>query len=66
MQETPIDSIRKREELKAKRNLLFRRFLQNPRETRLALEIKAIDDQVAECTELMTGNTGQSTKLPST
>jgi len=63
MHETPIDAMRKREELKAKRTLLFRRFLQNPLETRLALEIKAIDDQVAECTELINGKTGQSTKL---
>ena len=65
MEETPIDAMRKREELKAKRTLLFRRFLRNPRETRLALEIKAIDDQVAECTELMKGNTGQTAKLDS-
>jgi len=65
MEETPIDALRKCEELKAKRTLLFRRFLQNPRETRLALEIKAIDDQVAECTELMKGNTGQTAKLDS-
>jgi len=65
MQETPIDSTRKREELKAKRNLLFRRFLQNPLETHLALEIKIIDDQVAECSELMNGNTGQTTNLDS-
>ena len=63
MRETTIDALRKREKLKAKRTLLFRRFLRNPLETRLALEIKAIDDQVAECTELMKGNMGQSTKL---
>jgi hypothetical protein len=61
--ETPIDAMRKREELKAKRNLLLQRFLHNPLETHLALEIKITDDQVAECTELMNGNTGQSTKL---
>jgi hypothetical protein len=53
MHQTPIDAVRKYEELKAKRNLLFRRFLQNPLETHLALEIKIIDDQVAECTDLM-------------
>jgi hypothetical protein len=63
MHETPIDATRKREELKAKRNLLLQRFLQNPLETHLALEMKIIDDQVGECTELMNGNTGQSTKL---
>lgn len=53
MSETAINAGRKREELKAKRNLLFQRFLENPRDTRLALKIKIIDDQVAQCTEQM-------------
>jgi len=53
MPENGIDAMNKREELKAKRNLLFQRFLQNPLDTHLALEIKIIDDQVAECTELV-------------
>ena len=44
---------RNREELKAKRNLLFRLFLKNPIHTRLALEIKVIDDKLAECTQQM-------------
>jgi hypothetical protein len=51
MQETPFNAVRKREELKAERNRLFQRFLRNPRDTRLALKIKLIDDQVAACTE---------------
>jgi len=46
-----IDDRTKRDELKAKRNLLFERFLKTPFDTRLALEIKLIDDQVAECTD---------------
>jgi hypothetical protein len=50
MQEIPTDAKRKREELKAKRNLLFTQFLKNPRDIRLALKIKIIDDQVAEFT----------------
>jgi len=53
MQETAINAMRKREELKAQRNLLFKRFLRNPLDTHLALKIKVIDDQVAECTEQM-------------
>jgi hypothetical protein len=53
MSETAINARRKREELKAKRNLLFQRFLENPRETRLALKIKIIDDQVGQLTEQM-------------
>jgi len=53
MLENAIDVRRKREELKSKRNLLFQQFLKNPLDTRLALRIKTIDDQVAECTEQM-------------
>ncbi len=44
---------KKREVLTAKRDVLFAKFLRNPQEIRLALEIKLIDDQVALCTELM-------------
>ncbi len=53
MLETAIDVKRKREELKAKRNLIFARFLKDPLDTHLALEIKIIDDLVAEWTEQM-------------
>lgn len=50
----PEKTIRKkRQELKAKRNLLFQQFLKNPEDIRLALKIKMIDDQIAECTEQM-------------
>jgi hypothetical protein len=38
-----------RQELKNKRNLLYQMFLKDPRYTRLAIEIKALDDQLAEC-----------------
>jgi hypothetical protein len=53
MQETPFNAMRKREELKGQRNLLFERFLKNPMDTSLALKIKLIDDQVAACDEQM-------------
>jgi hypothetical protein len=53
MQATPFNSMRKREELKAQRKLLFERFLRNPLDTSLALQIKTIDDQVAACAEQM-------------
>jgi hypothetical protein len=62
MQETPIDAVRKRAELKAKRTLLFQRFFKNPLDTHLALEIKIIDDQVAECTELVERKHGPNHK----
>ena len=42
MLDNVIDVLKKREELKAKRNLLFARFLNNPLETRLALKIKIV------------------------
>ena len=53
MSETRISARRKREELKAKKNLLFQRFLESPRDTHLALKIKIFDDQLAQCAEQM-------------
>jgi hypothetical protein len=44
---------RKREELIAKRNLLSWRFLKNPKETHLAIEIKVLDNRIAEITQRM-------------
>jgi hypothetical protein len=37
-----------RDQLKTKRNLLFSEFLRNPLNTSLAIEIKLIDDRIAE------------------
>jgi hypothetical protein len=48
MSETGMNERTRREELKAKRNLLFERFSKNPSELHLAIEIKSMDDQVAE------------------
>ena len=48
MLQTAIEK-RKREELKAQRNLLFELYLKNPRDTHLALEIRIVDDQIADC-----------------
>jgi hypothetical protein len=41
---------RKREDLKSKRMPLFKRYEKSPHDLRLALEIRIIDDQIAECT----------------
>jgi hypothetical protein len=41
----------RREGLKAKRKLLFEEYLKSPRNTRLALEIKSIDDEIANSVE---------------
>ena len=57
MLETAIEEKRKREELKAKRDLLFERYLKHPMDTRLALEIKIIDDQLAVDTKQAKGKT---------
>ena len=43
----------KRDALKAKRDLLFNRLLKNPINTSLAVEIKLLDDQIAECVQLL-------------
>lgn len=43
----------KRDELKVRRRRLFERYLKSPGDTTLALEIKLIDDQVAEYTSQM-------------
>ena len=53
MPKNEMDARKKCEKLKATRNILFRHFLKNPLDTRLALKIKTIDDQIAECTEQM-------------
>jgi hypothetical protein len=40
---------KKLEELRTKREPLFQRFAKNPNELHLAIEIKFIDDEIAEC-----------------
>jgi hypothetical protein len=46
-------SKKKRGELNIKRTSLFKKYLQNPNDLQLALEIKRIDDEIAECTDKM-------------
>jgi hypothetical protein len=48
---TASDEVENRQELKNKRKVLFRIFLKNPTFTRLAIEIKLLDDQLAEWTQ---------------
>ena len=40
-----------RHDLKIARTMLFKQFLKHPEDTRLALAIRIIDDQIANCTE---------------
>ncbi len=51
MQKTANDEQKMREHLKTRRNLLLEEYFHNPTNTQLAIEIKLIDDQVAELTE---------------
>ena len=46
MQESIIDEQKIRNDLKAKRKLLFSTFSKNPSDTRLALEIRWLDDRI--------------------
>jgi hypothetical protein len=49
--ENSIDRKKGRDDLKIKRAKLFEQFLEHPMDTRLALAIKIIDDQIADCIE---------------
>jgi hypothetical protein len=42
---------KKRDNLKTKRNSLFATYTKDPQNFHLAREIKAIDDEIAECTQ---------------
>jgi hypothetical protein len=44
---------KKRGDLSDKRNSLFKKYSRNPHDLELALEIKKIDDEIAECTDKM-------------
>jgi hypothetical protein len=48
MGESRIEDQKIRNELRYKRNLLFADFTKNPSNTRLALEIKSLDDRIAD------------------
>jgi len=47
LREPAIDEKKRRETLKVKRDRLFEKFLKDPGDIKLAIEIKEIDDQVA-------------------
>ena len=46
-----IDRKKVRDELKIQRTKLFQQFSKRPKDTRLALAIKILDDQIADCTQ---------------
>ena len=53
MSANPGDRRIELEKLKARRNLLFKQFVENPSDFRMSLEIKKIDDQIAELIKRM-------------
>ncbi|MGB9465007.1 MAG: hypothetical protein WBR10_07835 [Candidatus Acidiferrum sp.] len=42
---------KKRDDLKSKRNSLFEKYTKHPEDFHLSLEIKKIDDEIADCTQ---------------
>jgi hypothetical protein len=48
---TPDPNGLRLDELKSKRKPLSERFENNPSDTHLALELKSIDDQIAQCSQ---------------
>lgn len=42
---------KKRDDLKSKRNSLFEKYAKHPKDIHLALEIKKLDDEIADCTQ---------------
>ena len=50
MERPGITELAIKDQLKTKRNSLFNEFLRNPLNTSLAIEIKSIDDRIAELT----------------
>ena len=51
MSATPVDWNKVRQELRARRNELFDRFLEDPGRISLAIEIKMLDDEILDCAE---------------
>jgi len=51
VQKPAVDKKKVRDQLKQERNLLVETYLKNPMQTCLVIEIKFIDDRVAELTE---------------
>lgn len=53
MQKPGIDKKKVRDQLKQERDLLVGTYSKNPMQTHLAIEIKFVDDRVAELTEYL-------------
>jgi hypothetical protein len=60
VQATENTPIKNRQELKNKRKLLFKLFLNNPMQTSLAVEIKALDDRLADWIQTVGADAGEA------
>jgi hypothetical protein len=65
MQTSKIVEPMHRAELKTKRNLLFAEFLEHPSNTELALEIRSIDDRIAQLAGLSLSRTSDRHRIQS-
>jgi hypothetical protein len=64
MLENVINAKWNREGLRAARKLMFKQFLKNPLDTRMALKIKTLDDQIAECDRQMKQTSASILRTP--
>jgi hypothetical protein len=55
---------KKREDLKAKRDSLFQKYTKHPNDYHFALEIKTIDDEIAECVQKEQESSGRKVGRP--
>jgi hypothetical protein len=53
MSESPLDRLIELKELKSRRKLLFEQFVEHPSDIGRSVEIKKIDDHIAEFAERM-------------
>jgi len=51
---------KKRADLKARRDFLFKEYTRHPHDVRLSLEIKRMDDEIVDCTHKMEEETRSS------
>src|SRR6267143_1373912 len=56
---------KKRDDLKAKRDSLFQKYTKHPNDYHFALEIKTIDDEIAECVQKEQESSGRKVGRPS-
>jgi len=66
MAEHSIDRKKVRHDLKIARTKLSEQFLKHPKDIRLALAVKIIDDQIANCSEWIRTKEKSAEKEPAT